>query len=260
MVRLSSFWSMPVAGVVRCVLAAMLALSLVGCASGPGANPKDPLEPFNRSMFAFNDAVDRTVLKPVATAYKDVLPSPVRRGVGNFFNNLEDAWSFVNNVLQLKGEGAATSLLRVGINTVIGIGGIFDVATELRLERFTEDFGQTLGYWGVGDGPYVVLPFFGPRTMRDAVAMPVDKTVGDPVTWIEDIPVRNTLWLTRVIDGRAQLLRSGEILEEVALDRYTFVRDAYLQRRRNAVYDGNPPEEPEPPEPVEPAAAPQSHR
>lgn len=231
-------------------VALLLCAVLVGCATGPNANPKDPLEPFNRSMFEFNDALDHAVLKPVATAYKEVTPELVRRGVGNFFDNIEDLWSFVNNVLQLKGEGAANSIMRVGVNTFIGLGGILDVASEMQIERHTEDFGQTLGRWGVGAGPYVVLPFFGPSTLRDTVALPVDKTVGDPVTKIEDIPVRNTLWALRLVDHRARLLRAGDVLEEVALDKYTFMRDAHLQRRRNAVFDGNPPEEEPENEPV----------
>lgn len=228
----------------------LLCAALAGCATGPNANPKDPLEPFNRSMFEFNDALDHAVLKPVATAYKEVTPELVRRGVGNFFNNIEDLWSFVNNVLQLKGEGAASSLMRVSVNTIIGLGGILDVASEMEIERHTEDFGQTLGRWGVGAGPYVVLPFFGPSTLRDTVALPVDKTVGDPVTKIEDIPVRNTLWTLRLVDNRAQVLKAGDLLEEVALDKYTFFRDSHLQRRRNAVFDGNPPEEESENEPV----------
>lgn len=226
-------------------LAALLACALLaGCATGPRAHPADPLEPFNRSMFEFNDALDRGVVKPVATAYRDVVPELVRRGVGNFFNNLEDAWSFVNNVLQVKGEGAANSFVRVLVNTTIGLAGVLDVATEMGVERHTEDFGQTLGRWGVGAGPYIVLPFLGPSTLRDTAALPVDWR-GDIVTQQEDIALRNSLWALRAVDHRAQLLKAGEVLEEVALDKYTFVRDAHLQRRRNAVYDGNPPEEPE---------------
>lgn len=225
----------------------VLSAMLTACASGPAANPQDPLEPFNRSMFEFNEALDRTVLKPVATAYRDATPELARRGVGNFFNNIEDAWSFVNNVLQFKGEAALSSLMRVCFNTVFGFGGVLDIASEMQMDRHTEDFGQTLGRWGVGSGPYVVLPFFGPSTVRDTVALPVDKTAGDPVTKIDDIPVRNTLWTLRLVDNRAQLLKAGEVLEEVALDKYTFIRDSHLQRRRNAVYDGNPPEDEEPP-------------
>lgn len=234
---------------LTCCAVLLCSAVLAGCATGPNANPKDPLEPFNRSMFEFNDALDHAVLKPVATAYKEVTPDLVRRGVGNFFNNVEDIWSFVNNVLQLKGEGAANSIMRVSVNTLFGLGGILDVASEMRIERHTEDFGQTLGRWGVGAGPYVVLPFFGPSTLRDTVALPVDKTMGDPVTKIEDIPVRNTLWALRLVDKRAQVLKAGDLLEEVALDKYTFFRDSHLQRRRNAVFDGNPPEEDPEPEP-----------
>lgn len=158
------------------VRAALLAAALMlsACATGPNANPRDPLEPFNRGVYSFNDAVDRAVVKPVATAYRDVLPSPVRTGVRNFFSNLQDLWSFVNNSLQLKGEGAGNSIVRFGVNTVFGLGGLIDIATEMRIERFTEDFGQTLGHWGVGAGPYLVLPLLGSSTVRDTVALPVD--------------------------------------------------------------------------------------
>lgn len=224
------------------LLVLLLALSLSGCATGPHANPADPLEPFNRSMFKFNDTVDQAVLKPVATAYRDVTPKLLRQGIGNFFGNLADAWSFVNNVLQLKAEAAASSLLRVSFNTVFGLGGILDVATELRLERFPEDFGQTLGHWGVGAGPYVVLPLLGPSTLRDTVALPVDFK-GDAVGQLNDIAVRNTLLATRVVDMRAGLLKAESVVDEGALDKYSFIRDAFLQRRRNAVFDGNPPDE-----------------
>lgn len=221
-----------------------------GCASGPNRNPVDPLEPFNRSMFEFNDALDRKVLKPVATTYRDVTPELVRRGVGNFFNNLEDVWSIVNNALQLKGEGTANSFMRVVVNTTIGLAGVLDVATEMRIERRTEDFGQTLGYWGVGAGPYVVLPILGPSTLRDTVALPVDWR-GDLVAQQEDVALRNSLLTLRAVNSRAKLLRAGEVVEEAALDKYTFVRDAFLQRRRNDVHDGNPPEEPYHDEPDE---------
>ena len=225
--------------------AALLACAvLAGCASGPKANPADPLEPFNRSMFEFNDALDRAIVKPVATGYREVTPELVRRGVGNFFNNLEDAWSIVNNALQLKGEGTVNSLVRVLVNTTIGLVGVLDVATEMGVDRYTEDFGQTLGRWGVGPGPYIVLPVLGPSTARDTVALPVDWR-GDVVAQQDNIALRNSLLVLRAVDHRAQLLKAGEVLEEVALDKYTFVRDAFLQRRRNAVYDGNPPEEPE---------------
>jgi phospholipid-binding lipoprotein MlaA len=220
----------------------LFCLGLTGCASGPHANPADPLEPFNRSMYKFNDAVDQAVLKPVATAYRDVTPDLVRRGVGNFFANLQDAWSFVNNVLQLKGEAAASSLMRFSFNTVFGLGGVLDWASEMKMPRYTEDFGQTLGYWGVGAGPYVVLPLLGPSTLRDTVALPVDFK-GDAVSQIDSVPVRNTLLVTRAVDQRAELLKAESVLEAAALDKYAFIRDAFMQRRRNAVYDGNPPDE-----------------
>ncbi len=232
----------------------LLCLGFAGCATGPNANPADPLEPFNRSMFKFNDAVDQAVLKPVATVYQDVTPKLVRQGIGNFFGNLADAWSFVNNVLQLKAEAAASSLMRVSFNTIFGLGGILDVATELKLERFTEDFGQTLGYWGVGAGPYVVLPLLGPTTLRDTVALPVDFK-GDVVTQVSDIPVRNTLLATRLVNQRAVFLGAESVIEEGALDKYSFVRDSFLQRRRNMVFDGDPPDE-ESPEEAEPLASP----
>jgi phospholipid-binding lipoprotein MlaA len=218
------------------------ALMLAACASGPSANPRDPLEPFNRSIYGFNDAVDRAVVKPVATVYRDVLPSPVRTGVSNFFNNLQDLWSFVNNTLQLKAEGAGNSIVRFGVNTVFGLGGLIDIATEMRIERHSEDFGQTLGRWGVGAGPYVVLPFLGSSTVRDTAALPVDMK-GNVVSQISDVPTRNSALILNAVDRRSQLLDASQMLEEVALDPYTFTRDAYLQRRRSLVYDGNPPDE-----------------
>lgn len=222
---------------------ALAAALLGGCASGPGAHPDDPLEPFNRSMYEFNEALDRGVLKPVATAYRDVTPDLMRKGVGNFFGNLEDARSFVNNALQFKGQAAAESFMRVGVNTFLGLAGILDIASEMGIERHPEDFGQTLGHWGVGAGPYIVLPVLGPSTLRDTVALPVDVR-GDAVSQVEDVPVRNSLWTLRAVDRRAHLLKVGDMLEEAALDKYTFLRDAFLQRRRNDVFDGNPPQEP----------------
>lgn len=230
---------------LRCVLGSSLLIVLAllsGCATGPNANPRDPLEPFNRGVYQLNDAVDRAVLKPVATAYQDVVPSLIRRGVNNFFANLQDAWSFVNNALQFKGEAAADSAVRFGVNTFIGLGGVLDVATEMNIEKHTKDFGHTLGYWGVAPGPYLVLPLLGSSTLRDTVALPVDFQ-GDIVGSIEHVPTRNTLIALRLVDDRANLLKASAMLDEVALDKYTFVRDAYLQRRRSAIYDGNPPDD-----------------
>lgn len=227
----------------RRVAAVALGLILSGCASGPRANPSDPFEPMNRSVYRFNDALDRAVLKPVAVAYQESTPELVRKGVGNFFGNLQDAWSFVNNVLQLKGEAAGASLTRFWVNTLMGLGGVLDVAGEMQIPRYTEDFGQTLGHWGVGAGPYIVLPLLGPSSLRDAAALPVDWR-GDPVARQDDVATRNTLLGVRVIHDRASVLRAERILEQAALDKYSFVRDAYLQSRQNAVYDGEPPDEP----------------
>ena len=226
--------------------AALAVLALVaGCASAPGsADPRDPWERYNRLMYGFNDAVDTAVVKPVATVYRNVLPSPVRTGVGNFFGNLGDVWSFVNNVLQAKPEGALSSFWRVVINSTVGLGGVLDPATEMRLDRRREDFGQTLGRWGVPPGPYFVLPVLGPSTLRDSAALPVD-FYGSVVGHVSDIPVRNSLIALQMVDTRATVLGATELLDAAALDPYTFQRDAYLQKRRNDVYDGNPPDDEE---------------
>lgn len=237
-------------------LACVAALGLSACASGPMADPRDPLEPYNRGMTRFNDAVDDAVLKPVAQAYRDVVPSPVRTGVGNFFGNLADVWTFANNVLQLKGMAAAESFTRVGVNTVFGFAGVLDIASEMGLEPRREDFGQTLGRWGVPPGPYLVLPLLGPSTVRDTAALPVD-VKGNLVNSVDDVATRNTLTALRAVDARAQLLRAGDMLEQAALDPYSFKRDAFLQKRRNDVYDGAPPDEPAAPDPdAAPEAAP----
>ncbi len=228
----------------RCA-AVFLLLALTACASGPTANPRDPLEPFNRGVYRFNDALDGAVLKPVATAYRDATPVRVRQGINNFFDNLRDLWSFVNNGLQFKGQAAFDSLKRVGVNTFLGWGGVFDVATEMDIEKHTRDFGHTLGYWGVGAGPYLVLPLLGSSSLRDTVALPVDWK-GDLVVAVPHVPTRNTMTAIRLVDQRSDLLKAGNMLEEAALDRYSFMRDAYLQRRRSVIFDGNPPEEAEP--------------
>jgi len=218
---------------------ALLALA-TGCATGPNAIPADPFEPFNRGVSRFNDTVDDAVLRPAATAYRQVLPSPVRTGVNNFFGNLSDVWSFANSVLQLKLQNSAETFMRVNVNTVFGLGGLLDVATEAGIDRHPEDFGQTLGRWGVPSGPYLVLPLLGPSTVRDTAALTVDRQ-GDLLNAIHDIPVRNSLYVLRVIDIRANLLRAGQLLDDAALDKYSFTRDAFLQRRRNEVHDGNLP-------------------
>jgi phospholipid-binding lipoprotein MlaA len=224
--------------------AAVLAVAVLstGCATGPNANPKDPLEPMNRSISRFNDSLDENVLKPVATSYQDVTPDLVQKGVHNVFNNLSDIWSTVNYGLQLKGRDTAESLMRSVVNTVFGVYGIFDVATPIGLQRHPEDFGQTLGAWGVPNGPYVVLPLFGPSTLRDTAGMPVDTSV-DYVRNLDHIATRNSAMALRVVDKRASLLGASNLLSEAAIDKYSFTRDAYLQYRRNQVFDGNPPDD-----------------
>lgn len=233
--------------------AAVLALAQ-GCATGPNAHRADPLEPFNRTIFSFNDKVDVAVVKPVASAYREVTPKLVRTGVTNFFGNLKDVWSVVNNGLQGKGEHAGDSLGRVMINTVFGLGGLLDMAGEANIPKHTEDFGQTLGVWGVPAGPYLVLPVLGPSTVRDTAALIVD-TQADVVSTTGNIPVRNTLQVTRAVNVRANLLKAGNLLDEAALDRYTFAREVHLQRRRSLIRPNDQEERFDLPEVASPAAA-----
>jgi phospholipid-binding lipoprotein MlaA len=215
--------------------AATLALVLVqGCATGPNSNPADPFEPFNRGVSNFNDNVDRAVLKPVASAYREVTPSPVRTGVSNFFGNISDVWSLVNNVLQLKPQESAETLMRVSFNTVFGFVGVFDIASMIRLEKHREDFGQTLGYWGVRPGPYVVLPLLGPSSVRDTFGTVVD-FAADPVSNTPRVVVRNSLGGLRVVDTRSAYLGAGDLVDQAALDKYAFTREAYMQRRNSLV-------------------------
>lgn len=217
------------------VLGVALVVSLLaGCATGPDANPRDPLEPFNRGVSSFNDAVDRAVLKPVATTYRDVTPSFLRTGVNNFFGNLRDVWSVVNATLQLKPRAATENAMRVGINTLFGFGGLLDIATEMGIERTSLDFGHTLGRWGVPSGPYLVLPVFGPSSFRDATGFVVDSRV-DLVGNMSDVSDRNVLYSLRAVDTRSGLLRASSLLEGAALDPYSFMRDAYLQRRESQI-------------------------
>ena len=221
--------------------AGVLALVVVsGCASlpdGASRDPRDPWEGYNRSMFRFNDAVDTAVLKPVATAYRDVVPQPVRTGVGNVLGNLGDPWIALNNLLQGKVAEGMSDLMRFALNSTWGLLGLLDIASEAGLPKHDEDLGQTLGRWGVGEGAYIVLPFFGPRTVRDAVALPADMMGNEPFS-IDHVPTRNTLLGTRVVHGRSVLLGTDRTLEEAALDRYAFVRDFYLEQRRYKVSDG----------------------
>lgn len=224
----------PIKHVLRLATAGLVLFLIQGCATGPNANPADPFEPFNRGVFSFNDGLDRAVLRPVASAYRDITPSPVRTGVTNFFGNISDVWSLVNNVLQLKPKESAETLMRISFNTIFGFAGVFDLASEMKLQKHSEDFGQTLGYWGVGPGPYVVLPVLGPSNVRDTVGTAVDVNT-DLVNRLRNVPTRNSLAGLRVIDVRANLLGAGDVVDQAALDKYSFTRDAYLQRRRSLI-------------------------
>ena len=231
--------------------AAALALvaCLGGCATVTPTNPRDPLEPMNRAVFEFNDGVDKVVIKPVAQAYRAVLPQPVRTGVLNFFSNLQDPWIGVNNLIQGKPEEAFSDLFRFVTNTTFGLGGVLDVASDMGMDKHNEDFGQTLGVWGFPSGDYLVLPLLGPSSVRDGLGLIVDgygygpwwatRAIDPPhrVAW------RNSLTGLDIVALRARLLDTEGIFEAAALDRYSFLRDAYLQRRRNLVYDGNPPDD-----------------
>jgi phospholipid-binding lipoprotein MlaA len=225
-------------GALAAGLAAAVLLS--GCATtgtGSAAHPADPYESFNRSIYSFNEGVDKAVFKPVATAYKAVTPRLAREGVTNFFDNLGDAWSFVNNLLQGQGESAYNSVVRFTVNTVFGIGGLFDVASEAGIERRKQDFGQTLGRWGVPTGPYLVLPFWGPSTVRDTAGLAVD-AYGYPLAQVEDVPVRNSLYALRLVNTRANYLQAGDTLDAVALDKYSLTRDVYLRSRIGGTVSG----------------------
>ena len=218
-------------------------LVLGGCASDPEfADPRDPLEDFNRAVFSFNDGLDRALVKPLAQGYNAIVPGPVDRGVTNFFNNLNDVTSAVNNLLQFKIGRAVSDVSRVVVNSTVGVAGLFDVASNMNIPRYSEDFGQTLGTWGVASGPYIVLPIIGPSSGRDSVGWVVDWFT-DPIYFLEDNTVRWSLYGLRFVDRRSDLLNASRVLDEAALDPYAFVRDAYLQKRQNEVFDGNPPEE-----------------
>jgi phospholipid-binding lipoprotein MlaA len=230
-----------------CAVFGLVALLLVGgCAttttlpvSAAVANPVDPWESWNRKVFAFNDAVDEAVLKPVAEAYRDWVPQLVRTGISNVFGNLGDVWSTANHFLQGKVGSGMEMGMRVLTNTIFGLGGLLDPATEMRLPRRSEDFGQTLGVWGLPAGPYVVLPLLGPSSVRDTAAVPLDRYAGSPSLLVDtNTYVTSVLQLVNV---RAELLATTQLLSQVSLDRYSFVRDGYLARRLDQVYDGAPP-------------------
>ncbi|WP_226450708.1 MlaA family lipoprotein [Ferribacterium limneticum] len=216
-----------------------MALSCVGNVFAE-ENPRDPYEGFNRSMFAVNEAIDKYAAKPVAQAYDNAVPLPVKASVGNFFGNVGDLWIGANSALQGKFGDAGVDISRLLINSTVGIFGLFDVASELGLEKHEEDFGQTLAVWGVGSGGYLFWPVIGPRNVRDTAGFGVDSYI-DPVWRISAVPVRNSMVVLRFVDVRASLLPADKVVEEAALDKYAYIRDAYQQRRRNQIFDGRPP-------------------
>lgn len=240
---------------LRLALSALAVAWLAGCAT---AQKPDPLESYNRKMFAFNEGLDKYAIAPVATVYRDLTPQPVRLAVDNFFHNFQDAWSAANLLLQGRIADAGNDLMRFGLNSTLGFGGIVDWAGELGLERHDADFGITLGRWGVPAGAYLVWPLIGPSTVRDTVGLPADIQFSAD-QFVSSVAVRNSLTGLRIVNTRSQLLAATGILDDIALDKYTFVRDAYLQRRLSLIYDGEPPEpelSPEGPPPGAPASAP----
>ncbi len=224
---------------------AVLAVALIaGCASGP--TRVDPLEPMNRTLYEVHDTVDTAIVRPVAQAYVDFVPQLFRTGVSNVFNNINDLFSAANGLLQGKLEKAGDDLGRVLLNTGFGLGGLFDLASMMGIERGNEDFGQTFGFWGFPQGPYLFVPLFGPTTVRDGTGFLVRFFLG-PVGYVNEEALRYTLYGLGYVDLRADALSASSLVDTAALDRYTFIRNAYLQRRRYLVYDGKPPPEPEEP-------------
>lgn len=220
----------------------LLVFGLGACASTADRDPRDPFEPLNRGVYRFNEVVDEAVAKPVATAYRDVVHEQIRNRVRNFFSNIGDIFIGVNDGLQGKFYEGFESWMRFAFNSTIGIFGIHDVASDMGIEKRNEDFGQTFGYWGAVPGPYLVLPLLGSSTVRDGVGTVLD-IYTDPLAEVRPINLRNSLAALRLTGVRADLLDASRILEQAALDKYVFQRDAYLQRRRNLVYDGRPPRE-----------------
>ena len=217
-------------------------VALCGCATSPDADPRDPLEPMNRAVYEFNDTFDQAIATPVAKAYRGLLHVEIRNRISNFWSNIGDVFIGVNNVLQGKLQDGIEDWARVAFNSTIGLAGIHDVATDMGIEKHDEDFGQTFGRWGVGSGPYLVIPFIGPSTLRDGTGLMLDFYF-DPWNDVTPSSVRDPMWALRFVNRRAELLDATSLLEQAALDRYIFLRDAYLQRRRSQIYDGHPPRE-----------------
>ena len=231
------------------VLASAAGFAQAQASGGDAPRSNDPLEPYNRAMFSFNEALDSAVLAPLARGYVNVVPELVRTGVSNVLGNFGDVWSAFNQMLQGKGEAAATMTARVATNTLFGLGGLFDVASDLGMERQSEDFGQTLGRWGLPAGAYFVWPVLGPSTIRDTAGRPLD-LAWSPTRLTDHELTRYSISGLQLLDTRAGLLGASRVVDGIALDKYTFIRDAYIARRRSLVYDGDPPGEPADPEPA----------
>jgi len=221
------------------VVVLVLGLVLGGCATVQQPSPDDPFEPWNRAMYQVHEVVDGHVIKPAVQAYVDVTPKPIQQGVRNFFGNLDDFVSAINDWLQWKLDKAGNDMGRVMINSFFGLGGIIDVASDAGIEKGNEDFGQTFGYWGFPQGPYLFVPVFGPTTVRDGTGTIV-RAYAWPVTYVPDVPTRNILYAIGFVDARAQALQAESLVDQAALDRYTFIRRSYLQRREYLVRDGKP--------------------
>jgi phospholipid-binding lipoprotein MlaA len=230
---------------MKSLLSLILVLSTAGCAT---ISSTDPFEPVNRAMFKVNEKLDSAILEPVARGYVKAVPEPVRYCASNIFSNLGDVWTGINNFLQGKGDSSVNDFGRFALNTTAGVLGCFDIASKLEVPKHYEDLGQTLGVWGLGPGPYIVLPLLGPSTLRDLAGRSLE-TFRDPIRAIPDVSARNTAIVLRGVDRRAELLDAGELLEGAALDKYSFTRDAYLQRRRSLIFDGDPPDDDPPPRP-----------
>lgn len=226
----------------RCLVVASLLLS-TACATVEVPNPDDPFESYNRTMYNINDKIDTYAIKPIAKGYKAITPGAVDTGVSNFFSNIGDVVVLVNDIFQLKFHQAASDLTRIVFNTFIGLGGLIDVSTEFGLPKHNEDFGQTLGYWGVGSGPYLVLPIIGSSNIRDSAGFVVDTAEFDPLQNIPDKSERYNAIGLKYIDLRADLINASNIIDETAIDRYAYTRDAWKQHRKNLVYDGHPPQQ-----------------
>jgi phospholipid-binding lipoprotein MlaA len=224
--------------------------ALIGCASIPAGvqpSPQDPWESFNRSVFEFNEGLDAYVLKPVVTGYRFVLPEFVREGIYNFFSNYSDIYTALHNLLQGKPSDAFNDFMRVVVNTTMGLGGLLDLATPGGLEKHKEDWGQTFGVWGVPAGPYVVLPFFGPSSVRDTFGTAADLQSDYLFRLLPDVALRNSITGLRVVNARNTYYEAGDLLDGAAIDKYSFVRDAYIQRRQYQINEGRDDEESPPP-------------